>query len=614
MTSLRTRLVALTLLLGGGCSGGESTGPGTAAKLAFTVQPANTPAVGSFSVAVTIEDASGHIVTNTTNQVTLAIGYNPVGGVLGGATATTIAAVNGVAAFNSMAIVKAAQGYTLTATSPGLTTATSVSFDITPGPPYGLAFAVEPRSTPLGTSIPAFQVSINDAVGNRVTTDTASVTLALSGTGGGTLVGHTTVQTVFGAATFDSLKVNRPGAHYQLSATAAGFQNAAVSDSFDITIAFKSVSAGDLYTCGVSNAGAAYCWGENNVGQLGIGISGEQTSPVPVVGGLKFSVVSAGERHSCGITTASPAYCWGSDSAGALGDGTATGSDSAPVAVLGSQTFVSLSATGASVSQGPYPGGGFSCGITTSNAAYCWGDNSAGELGNASTTNSATPVPVSGALLFATVSVGGGPHACGVTSAGAAYCWGDNSVGELGTGTSGGSTTPVAVAGSLSFVAVRARNGHACGLTTAGKAYCWGLNTRGQLGDSSAAGPAQCVAGGTSYACSTSPDAVSGGLVFTSLTTGWFHTCGLTSAGAAYCWGYNAEGQLGSGSAVDSSLVPVPVAGGLTFVAISAGSLHTCGLTSAGAVYCWGDDTWGELGDGREGAGVFSNVPVLLNP
>ncbi len=129
-----------------------------------------------------------------------------------------------------------------------------------------------------------------------------------------------------------------------------------------------------------------------------------------------------------------------------------------------------------------------------------------------------------------------------------------------------------------------------------------------------ATGPEQCVADGTSYSCSTSPVPVAGGLVFISLTTGWFHTCGLSRSGTAYCWGDNVEGQLGNGSGVDSSLVPVPVSGGLTFVALSAGSLHTCGLTSTHAVYCWGDDSWGELGDGREGAGVGRNVPVPVVP
>ena len=145
---------------------------------------------------------------------------------------------------------------------------------------------------------------------------------------------------------------------------------------------------------------------------------------------------------------------------------------------------------------------------------------------------------------FAAVSADTG-FTCGVTFAGAAYCWGNNAVGELGDGTTATRTSPVAVSGGLSFAAISAGGHHTCGITSAGAAYCWGYNGAGELGDGTTTN-------------STSPVAVSGGLTFAAVGAGGLHSCGVTSAGAAYCWGYNGDGELGNGTTA-SSRVPVRV-------------------------------------------------------
>src|SRR5437588_8882278 len=228
-------------------------------------------------------------------------------------------------------------------------------------------------------------------------------------------------------------------------------------------LTFAQVSAREYYACGVTTAGAAYCWGYNGDGELGNGTTTTSPTPVAVSGGLTWAAVSAGLYHTCGVTTAGAAYCWGYNGDGELGDGTTTASTT-PVAVTGGLTFA------------PVSGGGFSaCGVTTAGAAYCWGYNGIGELGNGTTTNSATPVAVAGGLTWAAVSAGL-YHTCGVTTAGAAYCWGNNGNGELGDGTTTASTTPVAVTGGLTFATVSAGGFSACGVTTAGAAYCWGFN------------------------------------------------------------------------------------------------------------------------------------------
>ena len=360
---------------------------------------------------------------------------------------------------------------------------------------------------------------------------------------------------------------------------------------------FAAVSAGGIHTCGVTAARDAYCWGHNLYGELGVdptttsetcpGAGGPlpcSTVQVRVAGDRTFAAVSVGFLYSCGVTPRSAAYCWGNDVEGQLGDGS-TSISGTPVAVAGNLRF-------SSVSTGDY----HTCGLTTNGTVYCWGRNDNGELGNGSTTWSSTPVAVAGGLTFSAVSVGY-DYSCAVTADGAAYCWGSNLAGRLGNGSTVSSSSPVAVAGGLSFTALATGGAHTCGLTSAGAAYCWGLNLEGQLG----------VGSTTS---NSSPVAVAGGLSFTALATGGAHTCGLTSAGAAFCWGNNLLGQLGVGTAtgpescpydqteIPCSTVPVPVSGGVSFATMSAGYAYTCGVTAARAAYCWGGNYWGQLGDG----------------
>ncbi|PYP50821.1 MAG: hypothetical protein DMD45_09770 [Gemmatimonadetes bacterium] len=144
------------------------------------------------------------------------------------------------------------------------------------------------------------------------------------------------------------------------------------------------------------------------------------------------------------------------------------------------------------------------------------------------------------------------------------------------------------MAGGLSFVSLSTGYFHTCGLTEAGAAYCWGGNFEGELGNGTTQG-------------SATPVVVSGGLTFATITAGQWATCAVTKAGLGYCWGYNGYGQLGN-AAAPLTLAPnpraLPVSGGLTFVSVSTGYLHTCGITTQGAAYCWGDNSEGELGDG----------------
>jgi alpha-tubulin suppressor-like RCC1 family protein len=191
----------------------------------------------------------------------------------------------------------------------------------------------------------------------------------------------------------------------------------------------------------------------------------------------------------------------------------------------------------------------------------------------------------------------GGGHSCGLTAAHAAFCWGNNGSGELGDSTfTSNPTSPVSVAGGLTFSMLYSGQNHTCGLTASGAAYCWGSNGRGEIGDGSSKDR-------------FAPVPVVGGLTFVTLSGGWEHTCGITASGAAYCWGTNVDGELGIGTSGNSSYTPIAAAQGLTFTAISAGRSHTCGLTANGAVYCWGSNASGELGNGTT---VASSLPTQV--
>lgn len=305
--------------------------------------------------------------------------------------------------------------------------------------------------------------------------------------------------------------------------------------------------------------------------------------------------ISAGYFHTCALSTSGDVRCWGQNQAGQLGNGTTTDSPT-PVSVTGLSSVVV-----ASVSAGLDR----TCVLTTGNAIKCWGRNTYGELGNGTTSDSPAPVNVTGLSSGAVAVSTGGYHTCALTTAGGVKCWGDNADGDLGNGSTGNSSTPVDVVGLSSGVAtVSAGYLHTCALTTAGGVKCWGDNFYGELGDATTVN-------------SATPVDVSGltsGVV--AIAAGDGSTCAVLAGGHAKCWGSNDNNQLGNASSsgpqtcsgLPCSPVPVDVSGLTSGVAdISAGALPTCALMTAGGVKCWGINNDGELGDGTT---AESNIPV----
>jgi alpha-tubulin suppressor-like RCC1 family protein len=297
---------------------------------------------------------------------------------------------------------------------------------------------------------------------------------------------------------------------------------------------------------------------------------------------LSFLQVSAGSHHTCGVTTANRAYCWGDNSRGQLGDGTQT-SRTGPVAVKGGLTFLRVSA-----------GDAHTCGITSDNKAYCWGSNDDGRLGNGSTdiVLRLTPIKVAGTRTWRQVSAGY-DHTCAVTTTDEPFCWGSNVEGQGG---SDGSfhASPARVLGGLLFRQIIAGAYHTCGATTSSVGYCWGADALGNA----------------TVLHSNRPTRVSGGLHFKTVVAGsglilipseeheQFYSCGISTDDLAYCWGDGSTGVFGAGTSISFSRTPVAVSGGHQFKGINLGNIHVCGVTFTNTVFCWGTNQHGQIGDG----------------
>ena len=377
---------------------------------------------------------------------------------------------------------------------------------------------------------------------------------------------------------------------------------------------FASVTVGVQHSCALTADGVAYCWGYS--AYSGTGATGNSSVPLPVITPLRFTQLAAGEYETCGVTIDGALYCWGSELYGA-----AVGAS--PTRLLPEVTIKAISV-----------GGFHNCALATTGAAYCWGFGYYGQLGADSASFGAscpaassipqvtcrTPTPVAGGLLFKTINADNGSSTCGVTISGAGYCWGDNLFGTLGVGSNVGpqgcigdeldfgpieplvypcSTVPAAVTGGKLFIDIQSE----CGIALDSRMYCWGPNGGGALGVGTTSGPSTCSyvtpSGSNAGSCAPAPTPVVGGLTFIQLSGSEGRHCGLTAAGEAYCWGvwgsWSSGGYQYTGQ---SSTTPVLTAGGIVFASISTSGDHSCGVTSAGAIYCWGGNGWGQLGDG----------------
>lgn len=327
---------------------------------------------------------------------------------------------------------------------------------------------------------------------------------------------------------------------------------------------FTALAAGTGHTCGLTTSARIYCWGSATDGRAG---PTDETGPGPslVRSPETFAAVEAGDSHTCALNTAGAAFCWGRDEEGELG--AAAGEFGEVLAVTGGHAFTRLTL-----------GYRHTCGLTAAHTVFCWGDNELGELGRGTSGIGANPTPalVTGAHAFADVQAGG-QHTCGLTTAGEAWCWGDNTFGELGLGTTDGlpHPTPVHAAPGLTFSALASAWGRSCGITTGGHVTCWGYVVGAPTEVAGLSGIVRITGGGT------------------------YGFCGLDAAGIVSCWGHTEP--------TVQFLPTMPLAD------ITVGTISACALPVTGKAFCWGFNLAYQLGGESDGT-VDGPVEIIGQP
>jgi len=342
--------------------------------------------------------------------------------------------------------------------------------------------------------------------------------------------------------------------------------------------------------CALLTSGSVDCWGDNTVGQLGNGTIGSPNpTPGAVTGITTATSLDSDFSGTCALLTSGSVDCWGDNTVGQLGNGTTGSPNPTPGAVSGVTTATSLATQGSGY-----------CALLTSGSVDCWGDNIYGELGNG-TIGSPNPTPgaVTGITTATSLASDGGGY-CAVLTSGSVDCWGYNGTGDLGNGTAGSpNTTPGAVTGitTATSLASDARGDGYCAVLTSGSVDCWGDNTSGDLGNGTTTGP-DC-----SGTCNPTPGAVTGITTATSLASDYLTGyCAVLASGSVDCWGDNTYGELGNGTTGSPNPTPGAVSGVTTATHLGTDGTGYCALLASGSGDCWGDNTVGELGNGTTGS------------
>jgi alpha-tubulin suppressor-like RCC1 family protein len=389
-------------------------------------------------------------------------------------------------------------------------------------------------------------------------------------------------------------------------------------------------------TCALRPNGRVSCWGRGDQGDLGNGTMNESTVPVDVANLSDAVSVSVGPSHVCALRATGEVACWGHGSVGELGDGLDTTTslpvavagldDAIAVASGGPSTSCAIRANGQIVCWGYGVGAtpvlaatipdaraialGYlqRCVLRASGAVSCWGGGTSGELGDGAFSDSATPVDVSG-LTDAVAIAAGYQHVCAVRATGNVVCWGANGFGQLGTGDLAPSGTPRAVAGVGDAVGVSTGIFHTCVARRTGAITCFGANAEGQLGVGDTLSSLVPVAVAT-----PGPAAL--------VAAGSRQTCAVLATGRVSCWGQNSSGELGDGDELASG-VPVTVTGLTDAIGVDTGRSNSCALRATGEVACWGEGQFGVLGNGTfddsavpvavSGLSDATNVDIGLN-
>jgi alpha-tubulin suppressor-like RCC1 family protein len=345
--------------------------------------------------------------------------------------------------------------------------------------------------------------------------------------------------------------------------------------------ALALVATGSRHSCHVHD-GALSCWGDNSQGQLGTGDQTSRNTPQHIGTDRDWQTVSAGAHHTCGLRMGT-VYCWGDNSQGQLGSGSIGGWRTRPRSVANWTDVVDVRCASDNC-----------CALRQSNGGlYCWGSNLDGSAGIGGTNSLpvAQPARVAPASSFTSAFAVGWGHSCAIRRDHALFCWGGDSAGELGQAESRtASNVPTQVQDDKDWLRVAAGMRYTCGIRRGGALSCWGANDQGQLGIAGSALDGSPIAADI-------PNPVGITLGWADIAAGAAHTCGLKVSGELYCWGQGSAGQLGI-SGADSARAPMLVSGAKPWSSVSLGVEHSCATDLEHNVYCWGRNAAGQLGVG----------------
>ena len=404
---------------------------------------------------------------------------------------------------------------------------------------------------------------------------------------------------------------------------------------------WTDLSIRGYHACAQDQTNAVYCWGRNDLGQLGNGTTTQTKLPgtaLPTVGGVPWRLVRVGITSTCGIRTDGKLYCWGQNANGQLGVGDTT-DRSSPTLVLGG--YSNWTSVALNTGTGSGPAQGDTCGSQSNGTLWCWGLNDKYQLGLGDTTTRTSPVEVGTDTNWSQVEPGVS-HACAVKTTGTLWCWGNglnnqfgmtvsvptqvglattwqklapgradiclirsdgtlwcsdyNQMGQLGQGDTAARITTTQVGVATTWKTISMGGYHACGTKSDGTLWCWGDNTDGELGQ-----------GDTTQR--SSPTQVGAATDWAQVSAGVNYNCATKAGATLYCWGLNNHGQLGNGNTTNQ-YAPVQVGVATNWARVSSVYTTSCAVRTDGTLYCWGDDSHSDIGDGGT---TDQSTPTLVS-